>query len=134
MSSIPGDTRLQRLIDEMRYASFTDKQKSTMGKSPADKRREAALKQQEIGGKAIAAKLKADATNKGYQWKAKEIETYASSYFDDYFGIDFPGGKDKDIERARFIAAVADSKRMVENKNTPLEKVIQAVLAKGGFR
>jgi hypothetical protein len=56
MSSIPGDTRLQRLIDEMRYASFTDKQKSTMDKSPADKRRTAAIKQQEIGAKVLAAR------------------------------------------------------------------------------
>ena len=56
MSDVPGDTRLQRLIEEMRYASFTDKQKATMAKTPADSRRTAALKAEEIG----AAKHKAN--------------------------------------------------------------------------
>ena len=135
MSNIPGDTRLQRLMDEFRYASFTNKQKSAMGgKSPSDKRRDAALKQQELGVKALSARLKAAAANKGYQWKAKEIETYSSSYFDDYFGFDWPGGKDRDNQRDRFIMAVADSKKLPGNENVPLQDIIAAVLEKGKFR
>ena len=78
--------------------------------------------------------LELKSKEKGYQWKANEIEKFATNYFDSYFGTDFPFGKDKDVERDRFIRAVADTKAMPENKTTPLEDIIAKVLEKGNFR
>jgi coproporphyrinogen III oxidase len=88
------------------------------------------LKQQEIGGKAVAAKLKA-ANKVGYKWKAKEIRDTGGLFFDAHFGPDWWGGKDKSVEKEKFIRDATDwmeHYRSVINPKTGVLYTLQDIM------
>lgn len=125
------DTKLYRLGELMTYLGTP---LSKRGAAPTKRWQGLTEKALEQQAKLAMKGLELKSKQKGYQWKAKEIADYASNYFDSYFGIDFPFGKDKEIERNRFITAVADTKRIPGNENVPLQDIIDEVLEKGNFR
>jgi len=138
LQTVPGggggawDTRLYRLGELMNWMGTPIAKR---GKNPAERWQRITEKSIEQENKLAMKGLELKAKEKGYNWKAKEIADYASNYFDSYFGTDFPiFGKDKDIERNRFITAVADTKKLPGNENVPLQKIIDEVLKKGNFK
>lgn len=137
LKQIPGgaggwDTPLYRLGELMAYFGTPLAQRKD---APSKRWQGLTEKAMEQENKLAMKGLELKSKEKGYNWKAKEIADYASNYFDSYFGTDFPiFGKDKEIERNRFITAVADTKKLPGNENVPLQDIIDEVLKKGNFR
>ena len=117
------DTGLYRLGELMTHFGTP---LSKRGDSPA--KRWTAL--QTSREKLAADIAKAQAGGK-HKWTPPQVRDTATSYFDSYFGIDWIGGKDKGVERERFIRDVTDAKAMYPNKT--LQQIMDKVMEEGDF-
>jgi hypothetical protein len=118
MSGVKGDTRLMRLGQLMDYYGKTPKQRAAV-----DMPSKVWADNQIAHEKAVAA-----ATNKpdSYKWSYANVEESLGKWFEDKFGTDWWGGKDRDELKEKFIRDVTDEKARYPNRN--LEEIAEALL------
>jgi hypothetical protein len=118
MSGLPTDTRLMRLGQLMDYYGKTPK-----GRKDSTAPAELWAANEIAHGKNIAA-----ATDKpdSYKWSYKNVETSLGEWFEEKFGTDWWGGKDRDALKEKFIRDVTDEKARYPTRN--LEEIAEALL------
>ena len=120
MSGLKGDTRLMRLGQLMDYYGKTPKQRDE-STAPAE-----LWAANEIAHeKNLASALSANSPD-SYKWSYKNVETSLGEWFEEKFGTDWWGGKDRDALKEKFIRDVTDEKARYPTRN--LEEIAEALL------
>jgi hypothetical protein len=118
MSGLPTDTRLMRLGQLMDYYGKTPK-----GRKESTAPAELWAANEVAHGKNVAAAMdKSDS----YKWSYKNVETSLGEWFEEKFGTDWWGGKDRDALKEKFIRDVTDEKARYPTRN--LEEIAEALL------
>ena len=120
MSGLKGDTRLMRLGQLMDYYGKTPKQRDE-STAPAE-----LWAANEIAHeKNLASALSANSPD-SYKWSYKNVEESLGEWFEEKFGTDWWGGKDRDALKVKFLSDVTDEKARYPTKN--LKEIAEALL------
>ena len=120
MSGLKGDTRLMRLGQLMDYYGKTPKQRAD-STAPAELWAENEIAHE----KNLASALSANSPD-SYKWSYKNVEESLGEWFEEKFGTDWWGGKDRDALKVKFISDVTDEKARYPTKN--LKEIAEALL------
>ena len=125
------DNKLFRLGEMMAYMGTP---LSKRGDSPAKRWTAANTDSAKVKAAIRKAQIAADAKDpKAYhKWTPGQVTDNVGGWFDDFFGWDFPFGKDRDQEKARFIRDVVDAKATYKDKS--LQQIMDALSKKGKYR
>ena len=120
ISGLPSDTRLMRLGQLMEYYGKTPKQRAD-STAPAELWAENEVAHE----KNLASALSANSPD-SYKWSYKNVEESLGEWFEEKFGTDWWGGKDRDALKEKFIRDVTDEKARYPTKN--LKEIAEALL------
>jgi hypothetical protein len=117
MSDDPNDTRLMRIGQLL----------SHYGKPTEGMRALAGTPQEKWAENEIARRKNATDPD-SYKWSYKNVEASLGEWFEEKFGADWWGGKDRDALKEKFIRDVTDEKARYPTRN--LEEIAEALLNK----
>ena len=129
MSGLKGDTRLSRLGVLMDYYGRTPKGRAAVD-MPAKvfAANEAAAQKNELASLTAKAKAAKEAAGDSYDWSFANVNKAAESFFNDKFGFDWWGGKDKEDTKAKFMSDLTDEKARYPQLN--LQELMELMMSK----
>jgi hypothetical protein len=129
ISGLPSDTRLMRLGQLMNYYGKTPKgRKDSDDPSKvwaANEVASAKIQETKDVAKAKAAK---DAAGDSYDWSFTNVNKVAEGFFNDKFGFDWWGGKDKEDTKSKFMSDLTDEKARYPQLN--LQELMELMMSK----
>ena len=123
------DNRLFRLGEMMSYMGTP---LSKRGDNPAKRWTTAHSASEKLKADLAKAQAKTDDFKDFHKWTPAQVRENVGGWFDSQFGWDFPGGKDRDIEKERFIRDVTDAKRLYKDKT--VDEIMKQLMLKGNYK
>jgi len=129
ISGLPSDTRLMRLGQLMNYYGKTPKgRKDSDDPSKLWAANEAASAKIQATKDAAKAKAAKDAAGDSYDWSFANVNKAAEGFFNDKFGFDWWGGKDKEDTKTKFMSDLTDEKARYPQLN--LQELMELMMSK----